>query len=60
MVEYIECSNCGKKIEKKNNRTMCIKCTNIRSHILAAQRRATKEYKEYYKEYRANKKESHG
>lgn len=48
----IECSNCGKLIEKKVNRTMCIKCTNVWNKIQAEQRRATQEYKEYQKNYK--------
>jgi Zn finger protein HypA/HybF involved in hydrogenase expression len=54
--EMIECSNCGKLIEKKVNRTMCIKCTNVWNKIQAEKRRATQEYKEYYKEYTKNHK----
>lgn len=34
-VEYINCWNCGKLIEKKGNRTLCIACTNARSKEIA-------------------------
>jgi hypothetical protein len=34
-VEYINCWNCGKLIEKKGNRTLCIACTNKRSKKIA-------------------------
>ena len=47
----IECSNCGKLIEKKWVRTMCIRCTNIWNKIQAEQRRATQAYKDYQKNY---------
>lgn len=47
----IKCKNCGKEIEKKGTREICIKCSNIRDKELAAKRRQTKESKEYFKEY---------
>lgn len=52
----IECSNCGKLIEKKVNRTMCIKCRNLMDKIRQEQIRQTQEFKEIAKiKYRAKK-----
>ena len=51
-VEYINCWNCGKLIEKKGNRTLCIACTNKRSKEMAAARRNTVEYKEHYRAWK--------
>lgn len=48
-VEYINCENCNKVIQKRNNRVLCIACTNARSKEMAAARRNTVEYKEHYK-----------
>ena len=35
MAEYIYCSNCNKLIQKRNQRTLCIACTNKRSKEIA-------------------------
>lgn len=45
----IKCENCGKLIEKKLNRTLCIKCVNIRNKEIS---------KKYREEYREMKKEA--
>ena len=58
MVTMIKCEDCGKEIELKNWRTRCVRCTNIRSHKLAAERRATKESKEYFKKYNKKRRAS--
>jgi Zn finger protein HypA/HybF involved in hydrogenase expression len=29
-VEYIHCESCGKTIQKRNNRVLCIACSNKR------------------------------
>ena len=34
-VEYIHCANCNKLIQKRNNRVLCIACTNKRSKKIA-------------------------
>lgn len=34
-VEYINCENCWKVIQKRNQRTLCIACTNARSKEIA-------------------------
>lgn len=34
-VEYINCENCNKLIQKRNQRTLCIACTNARSKEIA-------------------------
>ena len=49
-VEYINCEACWKLIQKRNQRTLCIACTNARSKEMAAARRNTVEYKEHYKQ----------
>lgn len=54
----IKCIECWKEIELKAWRQRCIKCSNKRDRETAAQRRATQESKDYYKEYRKNKKEA--
>lgn len=45
----IKCEMCGKEIEKKWRRTVCIKCANIRNKEVA---------KKYREEYREMKKEA--
>lgn len=55
MTTYINCTECGKRIELKNNRTRCIRCSNKRDREIAKQRRATQESKEYHKEYNHNR-----
>ena len=45
----IKCERCGKEIEKKQNRTLCIKCVNLRNKEVA---------KKYREEYREMKKEA--
>ena len=52
MTTYINCTDCWKRIELKNNRTRCIRCSNKRDREIARQRRATQESKEYFKEYK--------
>lgn len=34
-VEYIKCEACWKVIQKRNQRTLCIACTNARSKEIA-------------------------
>lgn len=34
-VEYIHCENCGKTIQKRNNRVLCIACSNKRDKEIA-------------------------
>lgn len=53
----IECSNCGKLIEKKWQRTMCIRCRNLADHIRQEQIRQSAEFKEVAKIKRQAKKE---
>ena len=55
MTTYINCTECGKRIELKNNRTRCIRCSNKRDREIAKQRRATQESKDYHKEYNHNR-----
>ena len=45
---YIKCERCGKIIEKKQNRTLCIKCVNIRNKEVQAKYR--EELREMKKE----------
>lgn len=44
MVTYIQCENCGKTIEKKVNRVLCIRCANIRN------REHSKQFREEHRE----------
>jgi uncharacterized Zn finger protein (UPF0148 family) len=55
---YIQCERCGKTIEKKMNRVLCIHCRYEVDMENAEKRRATKESKEYMKNYRKNRKKS--
>lgn len=57
MWKLIPCSNCGKMIEQKWVRTMCIKCRNLADHIRQEQIRQTAEFKEVAKIKRQAKKE---
>lgn len=43
-VEYIHCANCGKTIQKRGGRTLCIACSNKRDKEIA------KIYREAHKE----------
>ncbi len=36
----IKCERCGKEMEKKGNRVLCIKCTNLRNKEVAIKYRA--------------------
>ena len=58
MSEYIYCSNCNKKIEKKGNRTLCIRCRNLADKIRIAERNQSDSYKEYQKQYHLKQKGS--
>lgn len=44
MVTYIECANCGKTIEKKGKRVVCVKCANLRD------REKQKKFREEHRE----------
>lgn len=56
----IQCKNCGKTIEKKGQRTLCIRCRNLADKLRIAERIRTDEYKEKARQrYLARKKESH-
>lgn len=55
VVEYINCQRCNKKIEKKMNRVLCIRCRYEVDRENAAIRRATPENKEYMRNYRKNR-----
>ena len=56
MWKLIPCSNCGKMIEKKWVRTMCIRCRNVADKIRMEAIRQTEEFKEIARlKYRAKK-----
>lgn len=44
MVTYIQCENCGKTIEKKWKRVVCIRCANLRD------REHSKRFREAHRE----------
>jgi Zn finger protein HypA/HybF involved in hydrogenase expression len=53
---YIQCERCGKKIEKKMNRVLCIHCRYEVDKENAEKRRNDPEYKQMYMEkYKRNK-----
>jgi Zn finger protein HypA/HybF involved in hydrogenase expression len=56
-VEYINCENCGKVIQKRNNRVLCIACRNIKDKERIRARTQTDEYKRIHREKYRLKKE---
>jgi hypothetical protein len=55
-VEYINCENCGKRIQKRGTRTLCIACRNIKDKMRIAERNKSTEYKEYQKQWHEKRK----
>lgn len=55
MITYIQCENCGKTIEKKGKRRVCVKCANLRDREHAKQFR--EEHREEIRERVRNLRE---